>query len=655
MKGFIDVGEENQDREDSRPETPAAVKYDNDNVVPNDVSLAGSMDQAILGSVLGGRYQVMEFLGKGGMANVYLAVDKQTGNDVAVKILKPELTDDEEFIRRFDTEAKAASSLSHPNIVKVYDVGHEENFRYMVMDYVNGVSLKELIQKNGHLEWDVAVPIAIQIGLALETAHQNGIIHRDIKPHNIIVTPELIAKVTDFGIARAASANTVTLSGKNAMGSVHYFSPEQARGGIVGEQSDIYSLGILIYEMLTGKVPFEGDTSVSIALKHIQQPPKPPRELNPDIPEGLNNIIMKCIQKSTDMRYKNVRDLVTEMDAFMIDPNGIYGYVDHSGDMAKTSVVQAMDRESNFKKIREMETILEQKNKMKSRERIIILGAIVLVIAILGGAAFFAFKWMTAKITSPIADYTVENYIGSNIDDVKKKLDNANIAYDVFYEQNDTVSAGIVFYQSISQGLTMRPGGASGITLKVSSGKDTVRLGDYKGQNYKIVESELKQILGLKVTIKKQLSGEISKDCVIGTSPGAGNDVPKGGEVTLLVSEGLINVTVPDVLGKSREDALKLLEENYLKVVSEALLGSDPNLPEDQQYIIGIDPLPGTEVKALTGVIITLGSYDDYLNSTLPAVTPTPTLAPTEEPLPTQPGSSVQESSASSVSDGAGV
>ena len=625
MRGFMEVGETGKELDpmDAAAELDAPKK--GRKKPASGESYSTTAYEHFEGSLLDGRYEIKELLGKGGMAYVYLALDKHSSMDVAVKILKDELTSDEEFIRRFDTEAKAASSLSYPNIVKVLDVGQQGRMRYMVLEYVNGISLKELIMKNGHLEWEVALPIAIQIGLALDNAHKNGIVHRDIKPHNIIVTPELIAKVTDFGIARAASANTVTLTGKNTMGSVHYFSPEQARGGIVGEQSDLYSLGIVIYEMLTGKVPFDGDTQVSIALKHIQQNPVPPKEINPDIPDGLNNIVMKCIQKSTELRYKNVKELVNEMDAFMIDPDGIYGFIDMAEDKSKTSVIKSIDKESNFNKLRELELSINKRNRNKIKERILVF---LVVLATLGGiayAGYYAYGWLKDQLTTKEADYTVENYIGSKIDDVTKKLDDEKIKYDISYEQNDTVEQGIVFYQSIAEGLSMRPDGATSITLKVSSGKDTVRLGDYKGKNYKLVESELTQILALKVTIVRELSGIYEKDYVIDTTPGAGNDVAKGGEVTLIVSDGLLNVTVPAVVGKTRAEALILLEENFLsKDIFETLLGSDPNLPEAQQYVIGIEPAAGTEVQALTRVSILLGSYDDYLNTVLPVVTPTP-------------------------------
>jgi serine/threonine-protein kinase len=222
------------------------------------------------GMILGGRYRVIKLIGSGGMADVYLATDLSSGMNVAIKILKPEFANNVEFIKRFDTEAKAASSLSHANIVHVFGVGQEGSIRYMVQEYVEGITVKELVLQNGHLDWKVAVPIVIQVGMALDTAHQNGIVHRDIKPHNILITRDRIAKVTDFGIAHASTNHTITLTSGGALGSVHYFSPEQARGGVVSPSSDIYSLGVTLFEMVTGRVPFDGETSVSIAVKHLQ-------------------------------------------------------------------------------------------------------------------------------------------------------------------------------------------------------------------------------------------------------------------------------------------------------------------------------------------------------------------------------------------------
>lgn len=577
------------------------------------------------GYIISEKYEIVKLIGKGGMADVYLAKDISSGQKVAVKVLKQELNNDSEFIRRFDAEAQTVASLSHPSIVNVFDVGKEERFRYIVLEYIDGISLKELIEKNESLDYEVAVPIAIQIGLALENAHRTGIIHRDIKPHNILITSNFVAKVTDFGIARTISSNTVTLSGKNTMGSVHYFSPEQARGGIVGEQSDIYSLGVVLYEMLTGTLPFNGETPVSVALKHIQNKIVPPSKINPEIPEGLSKIVVKCMQKSCELRYKTARDLVDELDAFMVDPQGDYGYIDRSEDTKKTSVVKAMDKDSNFRKLKEVEHAEKEVKVSKIKERIIVVFAVLFIAGAITVAVYYAIEWIKQQIATPVQnEYIVENFIGMEIEQAITRLERENINYNISYEENETVPQGIVFYQSIQQGLVLRPGGASSISLKVSSGKDTVKLEDYTGRNYRLVQNEITQILGLSVVIEKELSGEYGKDIIIGTIPEGGNDVPKGSQVILIVSEGLMDVEVPDILGMQKEQAYELIEENHLTILSEAFLGSDPNLPEEDEYIIGVEPLPGTVVRALTGLIISLGSYEDYENSLLPVPTPTP-------------------------------
>ena len=254
------------------------------------------------GMIFANKYRIVKLIGSGGMANVYLGIDMNTGVNVAIKILKPEFSSDDEFIRRFDAEAKSVASLNHANIVKVFGVGHEGNFRYIVQEYIEGITVKDLINQNGHLDWKNAVPIVIQIGLALDYAHQNGIVHRDIKPQNILISRDRVAKITDFGIARAASSTTITMTGVQ-MGSVHYFSPEQARGGNVGPQSDIYSLGVSLFEMVTGRRPFDGDSNVAIAVKHLQETPPVASSLMPGIPSGLDAIINKCMQKSPDKRY----------------------------------------------------------------------------------------------------------------------------------------------------------------------------------------------------------------------------------------------------------------------------------------------------------------------------------------------------------------
>jgi serine/threonine protein kinase len=252
--------------------------------------------EQLIGRVLGKRYEIVERIGSGGMSQVYKARCSLLNRYVAVKVLRPEYTSDENFIRKFRRESQAAASLSHQNIVSVYDVGVDDEVHYIVMEYIEGKTLKQLIQEKGRLSPAETAEIAQQICKALVHAHKNHIIHRDIKPHNILVTKDGVAKVTDFGIARAVTASTVTNSG-NVIGSVHYFSPEQARGGFIDEKSDLYSLGIVIYEMITGQVPFEGESPISVALKHLQEPVKPPGKVVEDIPPGLEQIIMKAIEK----------------------------------------------------------------------------------------------------------------------------------------------------------------------------------------------------------------------------------------------------------------------------------------------------------------------------------------------------------------------
>src|SRR5574344_2556784 len=248
----------------------------------------------LIGKTIANRYEIIEKTGVGGMATVYVAKDLILNRYVAVKVLKEEFTTDEEFVKRFNTEAQAAASLSHANIVSIYDVGNEDNIYYIVMELIRGKTLKQIITEEGSLPWKWSINIAMQIASALEVAHKNNIVHRDIKPHNIIITEDGVAKVTDFGIAKAVSNSTITAFG-TTIGSVHYFSPEHARGGYTDEKSDLYSLGVVMYEMVTGKLPFDGDTPVSVALKHMQEEAIAPIEINPNLPESLNDIIMKAL------------------------------------------------------------------------------------------------------------------------------------------------------------------------------------------------------------------------------------------------------------------------------------------------------------------------------------------------------------------------
>ena len=274
------------------------------------------------GRLLGNRYEIIEKIGSGGMATVYKAKCHVLNRYVAIKILRDEFTTDEEFIKRFEVEAQSAASITHPNIVSVYDVGVDGNLYYIVMELIKGKTLKEIIiEERGPLPWKWSVNIAIQIASALEIAHRNHIIHRDIKPHNIIITEDGVAKVTDFGIAKAVSNSTITAFG-TTIGSVHYFSPEHARGGFTDEKSDLYSLGVVMYEMLTGKVPFDADTPVSVALKHMQEEPRLAKEVNPNIPLAVNDVIMKALKKDSTLRYQSATEMLIDLRRALKEPSG---------------------------------------------------------------------------------------------------------------------------------------------------------------------------------------------------------------------------------------------------------------------------------------------------------------------------------------------
>jgi serine/threonine protein kinase len=397
------------------------------------------------GQLLGNRYEVIEKIGGGGMALVYKAKCQLLNRFVAVKILRKEFCNDEEFVRRFRIEAQAAASLSHPNIVSIFDVGIENDNHYIVMEFVKGITLKDHIKKHKVLPWDDAVNIATQICSAIEHAHRNNIVHRDIKPHNIIFSEDGLAKVTDFGIARAATFSTITMVG-NTIGSVHYFSPEQARGGFTDEKSDIYSLGIVIYEMVTGKLPYDGDTPVSVALKHIQCIPEEPINLNGDIPKGLNDIILKAIEKEQTKRYQTADKLLIDLNEVSNDPMIRFFVEDDDFEDAKTKRLPLADIQSKLneannngntsddsdmkihkkanKKDTNNQSKHEEKDNMKERKRDKSTVALAIFTAIVISAMIFfgVFKIMDFTNNGKVEEIIIENYIGSYYIDVREAL-----------------------------------------------------------------------------------------------------------------------------------------------------------------------------------------------------------------------------------------
>ncbi|MCQ2504087.1 MAG: Stk1 family PASTA domain-containing Ser/Thr kinase [Saccharofermentans sp.] len=580
------------------------------------------------GMIFAGKYKINKLIGRGGMANVYLGTDMGSGIKVAIKILKPEFSTDEEFIRRFDTEAKAVSSLNHANIVKVFGVGHEGNFRYIVQEYIDGITVKELINQNGHLDWKVAVPIVIQVGMALEYAHKNGIVHRDIKPQNILISRERIAKITDFGIARASTGSTITMTSGGAMGSVHYFSPEQARGGNVGPSSDIYSIGIMLFEMVTGRVPFDGDSNVAIAVKHLQEKPAMASSFIPDIPAGLDSIILKCMQKTPDKRYSSMRQMVTELDALMVDPTGVYGIVNN--EMAEPEQEPqnvSFRQDPNYEKIGELEKSAEARRRSRFRDNIILVLIIVAIVGVLVGIGTIVVRSLrNATNIQANVDYTVKDYRGMTAAEAKAELEANNIEYEIVNVETDDVDPNVVIDQSIDPGTVIRSGSTlptHRVVLSVSVATGAFQLGDYQGTDYHVAYTSLVS-QGLRVSPLAEENDEYEPGTVIRTQPEAGSTVIEGDSVVLVYAQEPSSSTVPDLTGMTLEAARQALEDEGLTVSSVEGSPDVTTLPESSQYVIMTDPAAGVLLTRGAAVHIYVGTWEDVQRGGTPTPTPVP-------------------------------
>jgi eukaryotic-like serine/threonine-protein kinase len=550
------------------------------------------------GQVLGNRYELIEKIGGGGMALVYKARCQWLNRFVAVKILRPEFINDEEFVKRFRVEAQSAASLSHPNVVSIYDVGQQDHIHFIVMEYIDGITLKEYIAQKSVLNWEEAVKITIQICSAIEHAHRNHIVHRDIKPHNILLTRDGIAKVTDFGIARAVSSSTITMVGCT-IGSVHYFSPEQARGGFTDEKSDLYSIGIALYEMVTGKVPFDGETPVAVALMHIQNQAEPPIEVNETIPTGVNGIILKAIQKEQAKRYQAASDMLKDLYKVLREPDM---QVASAGDAAESSPTRRLDVIDDVKLNNMIKGNKDMKNKGKDPEKdktphkndklTYWLAGItsLIIIAVFG---FLAYNFVFAYII-PIKDsFEVQYYVGKNFQDVKKELEAEGIEVIATRKYDDKAVKDEVMSQNIEAGRTLRVNGMSDIELVVSDGPKMVVIPSVKNIEYRQSKIDLEN-LDLIVEEKEEFSENIGKDLAIRTVPGADEEVKAGSRVVLYKSMGpeLRPVKVPDLLGRTRAEAEQLLFDLKLKLGKV----TPPDLTDSGARVISQKPAALTEI-----------------------------------------------------------
>lgn len=564
------------------------------------------MDKYV-GKRLDGRYEIREIIGVGGMAVVYKAFDNQENRMVAIKILKEEFLSNEEFLRRFKNESKAIAMLSHPNIVNVYDVSFGDLIQYIVMEYIEGITLKEFIEREGSLRWKDAVHFVIQILKALQHAHDKGIVHRDVKPQNIMVLSDGTIKVTDFGIARFARSDQRTITDK-AIGSVHYISPEQARGEKTDEKADIYSVGVILYEMLTGKLPFQAESAVSVAIMQLQREPQLPTEINGSIPEGLEQITMHAMQKSQERRYQSASEMLCDLSTFRKDPSATFAYT-YFVDDSPTKFVGAIGTETE-------DTIDEVKEK-NSIIPILTGIAVTLIIAIIILAVIFIPK-LFASTGSAIE---CPNFVGEKLEVIENNTEYTdNFDFKKEWDYSKDYGYGYVYEQSITPGQKLKKDAE--ITLYVSMGESTKKVPDVYGKTESYAVTELKSN-GFKTVITEMASEDVEAGLVIRTEPQRTTVVAEGETITIFVSTGkaTVNVEVPDVIGEPVAQAKDTLESSGLSVKTEKvnIQPSDKYLPKG--YVVKQSPESGSK-KVPEGTSVTIyvssGLYEKDIKINLP-------------------------------------
>lgn len=565
----------------------------------------------MIGHTLGGRYELLARIGGGGMALVYKARDILLNRFVAVKVLRQQFVHDDDFVRRFRREAQAAASLSHPNIVSIYDVGQEEDTHYIIMEFVDGYNLNEIIRDRAPLQVEEAVRIAAQICDALDHAHHNQIIHRDIKPHNILIGKNGRVKVTDFGIARAVTSSTITQTG-SVVGSVHYFSPEHAKGVTTGEKSDIYSLGIVLYQMLTGRLPFLGESPISVALKHLQETFEDPRSVNPHIPQSVENVILKAMRKSPQERYTSARDMLGDLET-CLQPQRLhepriqfvseYGGEDHDEDEA-TRVIPAL--KPDMRMLSGEETVAKGNNRPKDmegeeeeeepRRRWVMPTVFGIIAVVLIGILIWAVMALKHQLSPH--DVDVPDVIGKDYVAAKAQLEDLGLkVIDPPPEKpSPDYDKGLVMDQD-RKDMTVKEG--STITLTVSTGPElsTMPALSGSGTSYDDAVAQLKS-LGVdesRITKEEDFSDEAA-GTVIGQDPAANADFdPTKRDITLTVSKGPESVKMPDLVGKTLDEAKAILLQNNL-TLDEEKLSYEPSFTPKGQVFKQFPVEPGDQV-----------------------------------------------------------
>lgn len=591
----------------------------------------------MIGEVLGNRYELIEKIGEGGMAIVYKARDNKLSRLVAVKVLKKEFANNKDISDKFKKEATAIANFSDANIVNVLDVGHEEegNVDYFVMEYVNGKTLKELIVGNGKLNYITAISIAIQIAKALECAHKNNIIHRDVKPQNILVTESGLVKVTDFGIAKSSTSATITNT-TTIMGSAHYLSPEQAKGTFIDLRSDIYSLGIVLYEMVTGILPFDGESPVTIALKHIQSEPIEPKKHNASIPDSLNNLIMKAISKECINRYQNCRELINDLQKIKENPNIIIGARDNYDD-GRTIVMEPIrtedivannlnsnnlnnnqnkniysksdfendydeeddDDDDDFFKSRNNSKSKNKKNK-KSKLHLVI-GIVVLLFALLIGVVFGSGLLSGGTLTKEV---TVPNIVGMTVEDATKELEKYGLKIKTEAVESDKEENTIL---EINPAADSKAKEGDTIIAKVSGGVKKIKVPDLRDYEINYIQDLLEQ-KELKYNVNYEYNDNIKSGYLISQSPERDTEVVKGTTIELIISKGpeVKLVSVANYLGRNVDEAKSELEALGLEV---SLEEQETDREGENGLVIKQSIESGIKISAGATIKLTYGKY----------------------------------------------
>ncbi len=582
----------------------------------------------LIGRRLDGRYLIQSLVGVGGMANVYRGVDEKTGNAIAVKVLKEEFLDNEELVRRFKNESKAISILSHPNIVKVYDVSVTDRLQYIVMEYVDGITLKEYLkQRGGALTWKETVHFATQVLGALQHAHAKGIIHRDVKPQNIMLLADGSIKMMDFGIARFSRAQSQTVSDK-AIGSVHYISPEQAKGDRTDARTDIYSVGVMLYEMLSGRLPFDGDGAVSIAIMQISDKPKPLAQVAPNVPEGLRQITEKAMEKDPAKRYQSAQEMLDAIEAFKRNPSARFEYeyrnMQDNPEKNINRVVSGAKSGVRTGEARRAGTANPGRSRTARRKRAdkpfsvlpIFFG---MAVAFVIGAAILVYLIFTNSsnlLFSNRDDVTIINFVGQTLDEYRASEYNTLLKLQEAEEYNSTYPAGTIIRQNPKAGRTVKEG--QQITLTVSLGTQYVTIPETKNMVAEDAEQTLKN-MGLNVLQKPMQDSTVASGAVIYSSPSSGETVEGGSTVILYISRAVVESTntVPSLTGKSIDTARADVRDlNFsIRVVEQA---SD----QPEGTVLSQSPTAGTPARISTVITLVVST------GTPPAPVETPTPQP---------------------------